>query len=191
MARVTPVDIRSSVTDTGPGLEIVIPARRRVFALLFLPVWLFFWTIGGLFAFATLLSPETPGGVDLFMGVWLCGWALGEVSVVTTILWMLRGREVVRVDRDVLIIRREVFGVGPTQEYDTREVANLRASPLPFGVGAYGSSPLALLRQGAGTIAFDYGAKTYRFGIAMEEAEARILIRQMEEKVPLTRTGAD
>ena len=190
MARVDLADIRSSVTDTGRGLEIVVPARRRVFALLFLPFWLFFWTIGGLSAFAALLSPETPGGADLFMIVWLCGWALGEAAVVTTILWMLRGREVVTVDRDALVVRREVFGVGPTQEYEARHISNLRASPLPFGVGAYGSSPLALLRQGLGTIAFDYGAKTYRFGIAMEEAEARILIRQIEGKMPLPRTGA-
>ena len=190
MARVALAEIRSTVTDTGRGLEIEIPARRQVFPLLFLPFWLFFWTIGGISAFATMLSSETPGGVDLFMLVWLCGWALGEVAAATIILWMLRGREVVTVDRDTLIVRREVFGMGPTQEFDTAHVLNLRASPLPLGMGAHGPSPLALLRQGLGTIAFDYGAKTYRFGISVEEAEARILIRQIEGKVPLARTEA-
>lgn len=189
MARVAIADIRSSVEDTGRGLEIVIPARRRWFTLLFLAFWLLFWTFGGITAVMQLFAPDTPIGVDLFMLVWLCGWAAGEAVVATIILWMLRGQEVVTVTPHALLVRREVFGLGPTHEFDVAHISDIRASPVPFGALS-STGPLALLRQGIGTIAFDYGAKTYRFGISMEEAEARLLIKRIEEKVPLTEVKA-
>lgn len=189
MARVAIADIRSSVEDTGRGLEIVIPAQRRWFTLLFLSFWLLFWTFGGITTMVQLFAPDTPLGVDLFMLVWLCGWAAGEVVVATIILWMLRGREMVTLTPRMLSVRREVFGIGPTHEFDVAHISDFRASPIPFGASSSGG-PLSLLRQGFGTIAFDYGAKTYRFGISMEEAEARLLIKRIEEKVPLAAAEA-
>ncbi len=35
---------------------------------------------------------------------------------------------------------------------------------------------------GGGTIAFDYGAKTYRFGAQLEEAEAKQIIQAVRER---------
>ena len=37
-----------------------------------------------------------------------------------------------------------------------------------------------------GTIAFDYGAKTYRFGIGLDESEARHIVAKVKEqfKIP-------
>jgi hypothetical protein len=35
-----------------------------------------------------------------------------------------------------------------------------------------------------GTIAFDYGARTYRFGSGMDEAEARAIVAHLQSRLP-------
>ena len=42
--------MRSTITDEGDGLTIVMPPRRIWPLVVFLPIWLTFWTVGGLFA---------------------------------------------------------------------------------------------------------------------------------------------
>jgi len=61
------------------------------------------------------------------------------------------------------------------EDFDVTEIRNLRCSPIQVTR----SSLIA-----PGTIAFDYGAKTYRFGAGICQAEANDLIGQLKEHMP-------
>jgi hypothetical protein len=69
-------------------------------------------------------------------------------------------------------------GYGRPLEFDPAQIRNLRASPPVF------------LREGRGrplsegTVAFDYGGRTYRIGSLLEEAEAKLVVVAIRKRFP-------
>ena len=78
---VEPSAPRFRVEQEGGFEQIIIPARRNPFVLVFLSIWLTGWTMGGVVAITQLLTR-----FDLFLVVWLIGWALGWVFAAATVL---------------------------------------------------------------------------------------------------------
>lgn len=175
---------RYTVESSVEGLRAVIPARRNWFILLFLIAWLGGWFFGEVSAAGELLNPKdkTPSG---FLAFWLLGWTIGGVFCFGTVLWQLAGREVLTVSASALVHRVEVFGLGWSRAYRATDVKNLRATD-------YSSNPFTNQRawfppvggSGYGPIAFDYGARTIRVAPALEESEARMLVRELAQRLP-------
>ena len=138
-----------------------------------MPILLCGWCLGEVFAIREVLSGR---GVP-FLYLWLAGWTFGGGFAAANWLWMIVGREQVKLDSTKLGIRREIGGIGHTRSFDTSEIRNLRC--LPAAYRYYRNSFTS-----PGKIAFDYGAKTYRFGVGIDEAEANDLIRQLKEHLP-------
>jgi hypothetical protein len=185
---IEPESPRFSIESTPNGLRAVIPARRNVFVLLFLCVWLGGWVFGEMHAIGELLSP-TKNSPQLFLAVWLAGWTLGGVFAVGAVLWQFAGREVVSIGSTTLEHRVEALGIGCTRSYRLNEVKNLRAtdySANPFTNQMAWLPPVT--GGGFGPVAFDYGARTMRFAPALEEAEARLLVSKLAPRM-LRRLG--
>lgn len=187
MSRYVPIaEQRATIQPIGSGVDISIPARRNWFFVAFFCLWLVGWAAGEWTVGKTLLFPpqdRAEMGIGLFSLVWLVGWTAGGLFVFASVLWMLFGVERVRIARDEVRLRREVFGVGRTWQYDPRAVSRLRAlydveSPFGTSVPHLPWSPLGQ------TLAFDYGAKTIRFGAGLDAAEAR----QLAGKITTTAT---
>jgi hypothetical protein len=168
---------RSSLIDSGVGLEIRIPAARSWFTLLFLPVWLVGWAWGWWSAFENLfLRPVAHADGSIFLMVWMVGWTIGGLAALVTLLWMLAGHEVVRAETGALRIRKEIFGIGFTRTFDITQVKLMRyAPPPPSRWGFLG-----------GHIAFDYGMKTYRLGQGIDEPEARQIAQAVAKRFGIT-----
>ncbi len=151
--------------------------------MLFLPIWLIGWAFGEVTVITQLLGP-TGGEPVGFLLVWLAGWTVGGVFTLGFFLWMLAGKQVVRVERGVLSLRWEVLGLGSSREYDVSQVHNLRIG------AATGFNPFSMAQAGAmwgvtgGPLGFDYGAQTVRFGLAMHEAEAAIILPRLSRILP-------
>jgi hypothetical protein len=161
---------RSITRDTGTGLEVVIPAKGHILLVLFLTAWLVGWAFGEVSVTRELLFGR-PREASLFLAAWLAMWTVGGGWAIYTWLWMAVGKEIVSLRPGVLSIRRDVLGLGRTHEYDLAHVRHLRLAPQasdPFGW----SGGMRFWGMGSGLIAFDYGAKTFRFGAAVDEAEA-------------------
>ena len=170
-----PAKPRAIVSHDAGLLKIVIPARRQWFAMIFLSFWLCGWLVGELTALVILLSGKAKGPPIAFLVFWLTFWTLGGTLALLNVLWMAAGREVITLEGPRLVIRQEIFGRGLTRTFDVARIRFFRVSPVyrrggfPFGLGL---------------VAFDYGAKTYRFGIMIEEAEAGLLIEQLRGYLP-------
>src|SRR5882762_1075811 len=87
-----PTTRRSSLKDGPEGLEVVVPAKRNLFVMLFLLAWLGGWAFGEVSALRELIS-GAAGGPKAFMAFWLVGWTIGGGLAVFAWLWMLAGRE--------------------------------------------------------------------------------------------------
>ncbi len=149
-----------------------------------MPVWLIFWTMGGVAAFRAVLG-EMPIGERMFLIVWLTMWAFGEVFVFYAWVWNAFGKEIVRIESGLLTTKRDVFGLGPIKSFQTMEISNLRAAGF-FGNMTSWSAGMAFWGLSGGTVAFDYKDKTHRFGIQLEEKEARKIVERLGAYLPET-----
>jgi len=81
----------------------------------------------------------------------------------------------------VLAIKRDLFGTGRARQYDLAHVKHLRVVTPSFNPFDF-SSALQFWGIGGGLIAFDYGAKTFRFGAGVEEAEAQGIVTRLKSR---------
>ena len=173
---------RYLVEDTGSGETIRIKATRPVFPLLFLPVWLAAWTVGGIAAITQFLQHFEP-----FLLFWLCGWALGWVFAAGSIGWMLFGSEMLRVVGRDLELGFQIAIWSRRKIYEGSQVRSLRActqsnpmlSAFRFSVPFFGGARY-------GSIQFNYGARTLYAASGLDEAEAQSIVGRLLRRLPST-----
>jgi hypothetical protein len=196
---------RHSIQDEGFSFKVIIPSRKNYFAMIFLGIWLTGWAfgeimVGGIFlAGIVQLFFKTPAilpavgqsgvaglfGGGLFMLVWLAGWTVGGGYALYTFLWQLTGKENIEVSYDLIKIQRALFGLGRTREYAATHIKNLRVTPWGADQNIFGRSRASSVWGiSGGLLAFDYGAKTFRFGAGVDEAEAKQILEEIVARFP-------
>ena len=186
MARVPVPAARATLTESSEGLLITIRAGTW-YAIPFFGFWLAMWRFGEIIATREIifghshnvshLSAREEFDGKLFLVAWLALWSVGGTFAIISLLWNLAGVEKVLRGPSILTTKREVLGIGPVREYELRSVSNLRISANPRSPSNR-ISPFQLLN--GGIIAFDYGAKTFRFGIGLHEPEAQQIIDRLK-----------
>ena len=179
---------RSFARPARAGREIVIPAPRNRALVVLVPVWLGLWSIGIAGAAGEVVSGRARGGEVAFFALWVMGAVLGAGVVVSAWLWNAIGREVVGLRPDALVIRRGVPGFGVRREYRLADVRNLRVSLPPPDAGRW--APPLRFAGDAGVIAFDFGARTVRFGRGLDAAEARLVLAELAVGAGIERPAA-
>jgi hypothetical protein len=179
-----PIPAARATTSRVPGgIEVSIPVRRRVITIVFLVIWLAMWVFAELNAVGSLtFGASIKGPPKEVLGLWLVVWTIGGVFVFAFLLWTLFGRERVRFSSSEVSLRREALGVGLTRRYQPAAVTHLRAVESVSTGPMFGSrDPFGIY---SGSIAFDYGAKTIRFGAGIDSAEARKLVADILAAMP-------
>jgi len=188
MNNIQPLNTRYRVQSLGAQTEIIIPAQRSYFTLLFLLVWLAGWAVGEVSVSGLLLrsllarfAPQLiQGGASLalpemaFTLFWLIFWTLGGAWVLYVVLWQLFGRERLILEYGRLRLRQEVLGLGRERVYETTRIADLRVEPPR-------STRNALPR---GTLCFAYEGRTVCFGRGLRVAEAEQLLDDLRRYAP-------
>ncbi len=96
-------------------------------------------------------------------------------------LWNARGGEIIRISDYELKLSREYVWFSRSKFYETRHISNLRISDL---------SPSSLTMGGGmefwglsgGTITFDFGSTTVKFGLGIDETEAGHIIEVIKTR---------
>jgi hypothetical protein len=166
---------RAVVQEDGRGLHIVIPTKKNWFAVVFLCAWLGGWFFGETMALGQLGKADTASGFVLF---WLIGWTVGGAAALFAVLWQLAGRERIDVSAGVLTVGREILSVRISRQYDLANVKNWRLAALPAGSSAQQANAMTF----TGRVAFDYGLKTRKFGIGLDDAEANYLVGVLSQR---------
>lgn len=196
-----PYSGRAKIQESMRGLVIEIPAKRKVWLLLFQPIWLGGWLLGVLAVSGILLGTigefnfnDAEKGWSLFIYFflfsWLILWVIGGLSVIRSLLWMIGGKEVVTIERGVLKIEKKGICWTTSKIFDPKEVKNLQVSPVSSGLNVlnmeeiYASLVSKRKEKGrTGTLRFDYGLKTIQFAPEIDEAEARYLLEKIESRL--------
>lgn len=202
MAFEEPAKPRYKIEEVREGLVITIPARRRWFLILFASFWLCAWAVGEVFVgrivLYLLFGDHAPGeqpegvvsiGVVVFILAWLGCWTLGGLFAMYAWLWNIAGRQVVTVGVDGVRIENVVPMWRRGKEYRLADVTSLRIAPEQLTMWTFREG-MRFWGIGGGPLAFDYAAKTVRFGPALEEAEAKMVLAAIARRCPqICQTG--
>lgn len=173
---------RSISRQTPRGLTIEIPAKRNFFMILFGGFWLCGWALGEAVVTRMLFFEVGPAVSNLFALIWLGLWTVAGVAVGASWAWTVAGRTVLEVANGMLTLRHRVFGLGFSRAYDARQIKRLQTRNRSNSKDwAKSEGPFA------GPIGFDYGARTVRFGAALDWSEAKMIIDELREALQLAR----
>ncbi len=195
---------RHIVEKSDNLVRITLVSKKNIIRVLWFCLWLFGWgyMVYGFIVIAIAfnkaieagknLPPQAqPGGIVVFLGIFfliffLALLALGAFGI-QRLIWLIAGKEVVETDSKVLKISRQAFVWKSTQEYLVSEVKDLRvvAKQSSFSPGRN----IHRLLGSNIMVAFDYGAKTFRFGSELEEAEAKQIVLALKERLPQQNAG--
>ncbi len=177
----SPLPSRVMITEMSDCLRLVIPYSRSWFVIGFLGFWLCAWVVAEVLIPLRFLEGEAPSGGWSLMIVWFVVWTVAGVLAVYAWLWQVMGKEIVTVRDGSLTLRRDVGGFGLDKVYDLDQVRELRAEPALFDPMDL-SMALQLWGIGGGAIAFDYEGKTRRFGIGLDETEAKQAVAAIKKR---------
>lgn len=180
MARVEVGKGRSQIEETLLGLQITIPAKKNYFLILFLAFWLVGWAFGEVTVLAQVLNPENEGP-KLFMLAWLCAWTTGGAFAIYAWLWNVKGQEIINLSSTELQHVRRLPIFQRSKEYDLSAVSNLRTqAPNSSLFGSRNS--IEFWGISGGSVVFDYGHSTHKFGAQLDEAEANHIVSTIKQR---------
>jgi hypothetical protein len=190
VATVQPSDSRVTITDTSGELRIVIPYPRSWFVICVLGFWICGWAVAEVMVPMQLFQGDAPPEGEGFMLAWFGVWTLGGAFAIYALLWQVIGKEILTVQGQTFTTRRDVGGFGFDKEYALLQMKDLRVEQQGFNPLDVSSS-LQLWGVGGGVIAFEYGAKTHRFGIGLDEAEAKQVVTEIKNRfrIPESTSG--
>jgi hypothetical protein len=184
MARIAPEKSRVELRHEAGRMRITIQVRRNLFIVPFLAAWLGGWAVGETVVVRHLLSspsPHEPFLARAFMMFWLSAWSVGGVAVIGVLALCLVGREVITLDARTLAVRLAAGPFGHTREFDLAEVRNMRyEARTPAAAGAQ-----ARAGKRFSTVTFDYGARSYRFGGALDGSDVDVVLDALRERLPV------
>jgi len=175
---------RAIINDNYDGMEIIIPAKKNWFVLVFLCFWLCGWVVGETFAIREVTGLGGHGAPDGFLTIWLCGWTVGGVFAFSTLWWNIAGKEIINIQQGVLTINKKGAIFKRLKSYDLNQAKNFRALEDPDINNGFGRSRQASLLNPAcnGTIKFDYGMETVKFGDKLYQAEGDHILGRLRAK---------
>jgi hypothetical protein len=118
------------------------------------------------------------------MLVWFTIWTVGGGFALYTWLWNITGKEMIEVTGGSIQITHQIFSFGKPKEYTANYIKDFR-SVSTAGHGLWGLRATRFTwGVPPGTLSFDYGAKTINFGSGCEEAEAKMILKEIWQAYP-------
>ncbi len=183
MSNIEPIYAGNATFESHHGVATITipppPSRLlRILMILFLLPWL-----GGMFAVLSNSSQIQEDTFDLFAYAWVVGWAVGGFFLIRAIVWTFLGKEVITIENGILTIDRKNALLIKTKSYDLTSVKNIRATEVQYGNNNLFNVNIheVTMLNNTGTVHFDYGMKTIRFGIGLDEIEGDYLITELKK----------
>src|SRR4030095_14423305 len=179
--------------NLGDKLMISIPSLKNWFLVFFLGFWLIMWVIGevGVLLFLILDTSKSvyDGPPIPFLILWIIFWTVGGGYAIYQLAWLVAGKEVVEVTTQGMTISRVVSSIRSSKEYSSNYIKELRVSSSNMNLNhpmlMWPYSYFSPWRHNIiGSLAFDYGAQTFRFGMSIDEAEAKQIIAEIQQRYP-------
>ena len=165
-------------------LIISMPSKKIFPFIIVFGVWSLIWLSVeiGLVAEIFITQEYNFLGV-LFFIFWFILWNLLGAFLLYNLMWQLVGKEEIQVTNGSITISQVIIGYKRSKEYLAEHIKDLDVAWASMDDLTFRriSVPLG---ANYGMIAFDYGARTFRFAGVVEAAEAKQIIAEIKQKYP-------
>ena len=172
---------RISIKQVDNGLSIVILSSINKTKNLILFIWFFLWTLSGIIIFAQYFivpDPDTKTAIIVWMGF----WAYFEYKIFKAFMWRKFGVEKIKLREGKLFYKRDVSGKGKIKEYEFDFIKDLRIIE-PKENSFFENLNNSYWVIAGEKLAFDYYGKEIRFGIQVEEKDAKELYKVIRNEL--------
>jgi len=175
---------RSTITETFEGIEIIVPAKKYWFVIVFLGLWLCFWSVGEFFALKTIFTGKIGIATGVYLFVWLSGWTYGGFFAFKSLWWIIAGKEVISFTKNNFTINKNGSFFYQAKTYNTSDAKNFRILEDNIPVKNFGTKkiPKSSSKKNNGVIGFDYGSDTFSFAENIDRAEANSILQDLQVK---------
>jgi len=185
----------STFSDKNNTSIIIYPKRERWKEALLI-AWVIGFTFVGFymiyllfFGLDTIDNSQIKGDPQeilrnqkIYLTVFIGFWAYFEYKVVYGLLWLLFGKELIKIDFEKVLIKNAIFSYGKSKKYfndNIKKIELIEHKPFSFGFNYEN----AFWRKGTNSLLFDYLTKTVTFGRKLNEKDAKLLMRFMVDRV--------
>jgi hypothetical protein len=179
-----PFPKRSTVYENPETLEIKIPSQKDWLLTLLLTSVFIVAVLLVIFFVSTFLSENRSPSRSTSPFVFILGLIMfGGSSLVffNALVWIFFGFEITQFRSESVSIAQCVFSLKKEWLYSSIHITRLRTLQIPEFSRTDQSS---VWIRGPSSLAFDYGAKTIRFGRGIDEAEAAQVLERVFTKFP-------
>ena len=148
--------------------RIIIPNRKNWYGILIAIIWLVMF----IFIEITFTKSSSINSFSDQPAIFLLFGGIG----IFFLIWQIAGKETIIITNGLITIANGILVFSYPREYEAQHVKDLRVSQSFESNSPFPIEP--------GVIAFDYGARTYRFGRGCDEAEAKMILAEITQRYP-------
>lgn len=173
---------RVSYKDHEDYSTIVISTKIDRWKETLLLTWLLGWTVCGGVFFYYLFTGGFPREQKLLLLVMCVFWLFFEIRIGKTYLWRKSGMEFIKIDKDILTIKKSIRSFGKAVPYQLgriKDIQGLELSPKGFNKSMNDSFWVI----GQGTVRFFYNGKEVRFGTQLDTKDSSKLAKTLKKMI--------
>lgn len=170
----------STLKADGVSSFVIIPTASS-WKLWLLFAWLFVWSVSGCIVIGNYFT-LTNTNTKLIVIVWLGFWAYFEFTTARAYLFKKYGKEKIWIKGSTFNYWRDIAGRGKKLEFETdlmKELKVVEKNKKDF----FQFMSDSFWVVGTESISFTYGTKTYRFGVQLNEEDAKELLKQIKHAI--------
>jgi hypothetical protein len=172
---------RISILKKDNLLSIVIlPTNdKKKLGLLFL--WLMAWSVCGIIVFVNYFR-LTDENAKLFIIVYLSFWAYFEYNITRAFIWKKFGKEKLWIQDGVMYYQKEVNKKGKISQFNLELVDKVKMLELS-NTSLADTVNQSFWVRGGERLEFQSQAKVQRFGLQINDEEARIILNEINSYI--------
>lgn len=144
--------------------------------------WCAMWLAIGITMTLAYFSLKLTQQESLIIVIFMIFWFYYAQRVGRSFLWLLYGREMIKINEVSLTIKKSIRGYGKAREYFLENIHKMRLhQPKENSMqAAWENSPWI---SGGERLEFDYAGKIIRFGRKLDEKESKLLFQMITKRV--------
>ena len=172
---------RTSILRKDNELSIVILSNQDKVKNRLLLTWLILWSVSALVVIGQYFL-QTDANTKTTIIVWMGFWAYFEYKIVVAYRWRRWGKEKIKILNGKLVYKRDVSGKEKPKEYDLDRIKDLRFIELKENsfFENLNDSYWVIANE---KLAFDYNGAEIKFGIQLEESDAKAILKVLKNKI--------
>lgn len=176
---------RISFNNTKEKFTVVIQPEKNGLVNSLMGAWLSMWLTIGVVVIWSLTVLKLKEQEQIILYVFLVFWFYYAFRVTRSFLWLLYGKELVKIDEVSLTIKKSIKNYGQSIPYYFENIKNIKFE-MPESnsmQSLWESSPWI---NGGERLNFEYFDKEVRFGRKLNEKESQLLLnlitKQLKER---------